>query len=228
MLEPAAGGEWAVRTLRPDAVSVAIVDQDGSRYNANLLHGGGIYEARLPQQPGDYRVEVTYSDGSRRTASIVDDPVPLDGHGRIDFLIGEGRHEQLWNVLGAHVHQLRTHGRHRSSGTSFAVWAPNAQGVRLVGDFNYWDGRAHPMRALGVVRRLGAVRPRRRRRHPLQVRDPRRRRRSGGEKADPMAFAHRGAARRPRRSSFDVAPTSGATTSGWRAARPTRPAHARR
>ena len=57
--------------------------------------------------------------------------------GELDLhLIGEGRHEQLWQVLGAHV---------RKDGTSFAVWAPNARSVSVVGDFNGWDGNAHPM-----------------------------------------------------------------------------------
>ncbi len=63
-------------------------------------------------------------------------------------LIGEGRHEQLWTVLGAHVR--RYDGPTGSvTGTSFAVWAPNAQGIRLTADFNFWDGRAHPMRTMG-------------------------------------------------------------------------------
>jgi 1,4-alpha-glucan branching enzyme len=63
-------------------------------------------------------------------------------------LLAEGRHEEMWRHLGAHI-------RHFDSafgpvtGTSFAVWAPNALGVRVIGDFNYWDGTAHPMRSLG-------------------------------------------------------------------------------
>ncbi|KAA1426244.1 1,4-alpha-glucan branching protein GlgB [Nocardioides antri] len=57
--------------------------------------------------------------------------------GELDLhLIGEGRHEQLWQALGAHV---------RDGGTSFAVWAPNARSVSVVGDFNGWDGNAHTM-----------------------------------------------------------------------------------
>ncbi|MER3453394.1 MAG: 1,4-alpha-glucan branching enzyme, partial [Acidimicrobiia bacterium] len=59
-------------------------------------------------------------------------------------LIGEGRHRRLWECLGAH---LREHQGVR--GVSFAVWAPNARSVRVVGDFNGWDGRCHPMRVLG-------------------------------------------------------------------------------
>ncbi|MGH9213845.1 MAG: 1,4-alpha-glucan branching protein GlgB, partial [Acidimicrobiales bacterium] len=59
-------------------------------------------------------------------------------------LIGEGLHERLWQVLGAHV---RLH--QEVQGTGFAVWAPAAQAVRAVGDWNGWDGGRHPMRTLG-------------------------------------------------------------------------------
>src|SRR5207244_2900895 len=63
----------------------------------------------------------------------------LDSH-----LAAEGRHERLWERLGAHpAHHRGTYG------TSFAVWAPTARSVSVVGDFNSWDGRLHPMRALG-------------------------------------------------------------------------------
>ena len=82
---------------------------------------------------GDY--ELTVDDPYRFSPTVGD----LDLH-----LLGEGRHEQLWRCLGAHV---RRHGG--VFGTSFAVWAPNARSVRVVGDFNRWDGLCHPMRALG-------------------------------------------------------------------------------
>ncbi len=65
--------------------------------------------------------------------------------GELDLhLFGEGRHRRLWEVLGAHP---RVHDG--LAGTSFAVWAPNARAVRVVGDWNFWDGRVHPMRLLG-------------------------------------------------------------------------------
>ena len=75
---------------------------------------------------------------------LADDPYRhLPTLGEMDLhLIAEGRHEELWRALGAKVSQDGT-------GTSFAVWAPNARGVRLIGDFNHWDGRGHPMRSLG-------------------------------------------------------------------------------
>jgi len=65
--------------------------------------------------------------------------------GEIDlYLFGEGRHEEIYKKLGAHVTKLG-----RTKGVAFAVWAPNASSVSVVGDFNGWDGRAHPMRMLG-------------------------------------------------------------------------------
>jgi 1,4-alpha-glucan branching enzyme len=146
-----AGGAWAVRCLRPEAVSVTVVDEDGSRHDARQLHGGGIYEARLPHQPGDYRLEVTYGDGEGGTTTHeVDDPYRwLPTVGELDrHLIAEGRHERLWDVLGAHVRRYDTP-RGRVEGVSFAVWAPNARGVKVTGDFDYWEARAYPMRSLG-------------------------------------------------------------------------------
>ncbi len=135
-----------VRVLRPWAQAVSVITGDG-RYE--LAHEeDGLFSGVLPVgQVPDYRLEVTYPDGTIRT----DDPYrfwPTLGEFYL-HLIAEGRHEQLWQVLGAHVRTYQTPlGPVR--GTSFAVWAPNARGVRVVGDFNYWDGRAHPMRSLGA------------------------------------------------------------------------------
>ena len=65
---------------------------------------------------------------------------------RIDLhLVGEGRHEELYERLGAHVREVNG-----VVGTAFAVWAPNARSVSVVGDFNSWDGRLHAMRAVGA------------------------------------------------------------------------------
>jgi len=76
--------------------------------------------------------------------TLTDDPYRhLPSLGEMDlYLIGEGRHEKLWEVLGARFQP-------EAGGTAFAVWAPNARGVRVIGDFNHWDGRPHPMRSLG-------------------------------------------------------------------------------
>ncbi|MEX5717674.1 1,4-alpha-glucan branching protein GlgB [Geodermatophilus maliterrae] len=149
---PSADG-WVVRSLRPNAVAVAVVDQDDARHEARQIHDGGVFEAALPRQPGDYRIEVTYgnAEGGQDTFTV-DDPYRwLPTLGELDqYLIGEGRHEQLWQVLGAHVRRYDTP-RGTVEGVSFAVWAPNAQGVKVTGDFDYWEARAYPMRQLGSI-----------------------------------------------------------------------------
>lgn len=135
-------GGVAFRTLRPFARSVAVTAK-GLRAE---LHdeGDGFFAGVLPlsEIPQGYRLMVTY-DGSELEAH---DPYRfLPALGDLDLhLIGEGRHEELWQALGAHP---MTH--EGVTGTRFTVWAPNALGVRVVGDFNYWDGTGHPMRSLG-------------------------------------------------------------------------------
>ena len=134
-----------IRILRPFADAVTVVTETE---HCELQHEyRGIWSGTLDASVvPDYTVEVTYSDNVTTT----DDPYrfwptlgDVDAH-----LISEGRHEQLWQVLGAHVREFPSLGG-VVSGVSFAVWAPNAIGVRVVGDFNFWDGQAHPMRSLG-------------------------------------------------------------------------------
>ncbi len=137
-----------VRALRPLAETVTIVLPDGRRFPASHVHEG-VFAATLPvTEVPDYRIAVTYpgSAGPGGAGTVTDDPYRyLPTLGEMDlYLIGEGRHEQLWEVLGAHVRTLG-----EATGTSFAVWAPNARGVRVIGDFNHWDGRGYPMRSLG-------------------------------------------------------------------------------
>ncbi|KPM57297.1 glycogen branching protein [Frankia sp. R43] len=141
-------GAWTIlRTLRPDATAVTAL-VDGVRHPLTRLHSGGVFAGTVPGRLPDYRLEVSYPDSTY----VVDDPYRHGPTlGEIDLhLIGEGRHERLWTVLGAHVRQLPVAGRETPvAGVSFAVWAPNARGVRVVGDFDFWDGRALPMRSLG-------------------------------------------------------------------------------
>jgi 1,4-alpha-glucan branching enzyme len=137
-----------IRALRPLAKSVTAVLDDGRRLPMTHVHQG-VFEVTVPDEkvPG-YRIAATYPDasGAEGPEEIRDDPYRyLPTLGEFDmYLIGEGRHEELWRVLGAHVREVG-----QATGTSFAVWAPNAHGVRVTGDFNYWDGRAYPMRSLG-------------------------------------------------------------------------------
>jgi 1,4-alpha-glucan branching enzyme len=136
-------GSVVIRALRPDATGAAVVLPDGTTVPMERAHPAGVFTATVAAaEVPSYGLEVTYGD----QAYPVDDPYRFwPTLGEVDLhLIGEGRHERLWEVLGAHV---RT--QQGVEGTSFAVWAPNAKAVRVVGDFNSWDGRLHPMRTLG-------------------------------------------------------------------------------
>jgi 1,4-alpha-glucan branching enzyme len=114
---------------------------------ARRVHPMGLWEADAgPAEPGAlpaYRVSIAWPGGVTEER---EDPYRLwPSLGDLDLhLFGEGRHERLWTVLGAHarVHQ-------GVDGVAFAVWAPNAHAVRVVGEWNAWDGRVHPMRQLG-------------------------------------------------------------------------------
>jgi len=133
----------AVRVLRPHADEVTVLSDDGEY---PLEPGtGGLFHGMMPN-PGDYRLRVRYGDHTE----ITDDPYRwLPTLGEVDLhLFGEGRHERLWEVLGAHLRTYPTSGG-LVVGTSFAVWAPHAQGVRVCGDFDGWSGVATPLRSLG-------------------------------------------------------------------------------
>ncbi|MBT2510233.1 1,4-alpha-glucan branching enzyme [Streptomyces sp. ISL-98] len=136
------------RVLRPYAQAVTVVTEGTGRAKETRLQlnddGDGLFSGVLPlRSVPEYTLRVTY-DGSEQEMR---DPYRfLPAIGEVDlYLIGEGRHEELWRALGA---EPMTH--EGVDGTRFTVWAPNAQGVRLAGDFNYWDGAGLPMRSLGA------------------------------------------------------------------------------
>ncbi|WP_405499978.1 1,4-alpha-glucan branching enzyme [Streptomyces niveus] len=142
---PGKGGV-VFRALRPYAKAVTVV---GEGLRAQLHDDGdGFFSGVLPwRQVPQYTLVVRYgaTDGEVDEVEAQDPYRFLPTLGDLDLhLIGEGRHEELWQALGARpmVHQGVT-------GTRFTVWAPNAQGVRVCGDFNYWDGTVYPMRSLG-------------------------------------------------------------------------------
>ncbi len=140
-----------VRVLRPHASSVSIMTLDGTFPAAETA--GGIWVANVPGDDApDYRIVVTYpaEAGVEREPVVEDDPYRfLPSLGDLDLhLISEGHHERLWEALGANVkHYPSVLGA--VDGTAFAVWAPNARIVRVVGDFNHWQGVGHTMRSLG-------------------------------------------------------------------------------
>ncbi len=139
-------GGVAARALRPGAAAVTLVSGD-LRVPLSRV-ADGVFAGALERHPGGYGFEVDYGDGNVVTA---DDPYRwLPTVGELDLhLIGEGRHERLWEVLGSHVRTYDVPGGDSVRGVSFAVWAPTARGVRVAGDFDGWDGRANPLRSLG-------------------------------------------------------------------------------
>jgi 1,4-alpha-glucan branching enzyme len=139
---PVAGGTL-IRAWRPEAQSVACISGGEVVAKLEQIHPGGLFEGEADGVLTDYAFEVGYPDGQRFTLR---DPYAFAPTiGDLDLhLAGEGKHRRLFEVLGAHVRREKG-----ALGTSFAVWAPSARSVRIVGDFNSWDGRLNPMRAIG-------------------------------------------------------------------------------
>ncbi|TRL32763.1 1,4-alpha-glucan branching protein GlgB [Rhizobium straminoryzae] len=135
-----AQGATIIRAFLPGAEGVEILSRDGSgtRFRMHAIHPGGIFAAAIDR--GDaYRLRIQWPEAVQET----EDPYAfglllgdLDLH-----LIGQGTHYDLGRTLGARAMEVDG-----VSGVRFSVWAPNARRVSVVGDFNAWDGRRHPMR----------------------------------------------------------------------------------
>ena len=144
------GDHTVIRAYRPHAVEVAaIVGPD--RYPLRHLEGG-LFAVALPfVNLIDYRLEVSYqgADGTLDVHRVADGYRFLPTLGEMDLhLFNEGRHERLWEILGAHPRTFTTPDG-QVEGVAFAVWAPNAKGVSLIGEFNRWDGNEAQLRVLG-------------------------------------------------------------------------------
>jgi 1,4-alpha-glucan branching enzyme len=135
-----------VRAFYPDALEVNLLVKGREPRPMRKVHSAGLFELLVQDRTKvfPYQLEVQYSGG--RAFTLQDPYRFLPTVGEVDLhLFGEGSHERIYEKLGAHV--ARAGG---VSGVAFAVWAPSAQGVSVVGDFNNWDGRLHQMRRLGA------------------------------------------------------------------------------
>jgi 1,4-alpha-glucan branching enzyme len=137
---PVDGGN-VIRVVRPLASTVTAVRPDATRITLEHL-ADGLWQGFAPGPGSAYVIETGYDNGPTWTT---DDPYRfVSSVGEVDlYLWGEGRHEQLWHVLGSH---FRPH--EDVVGTSFSVWAPHASAVRVIADFNDWNGVGHSMRRL--------------------------------------------------------------------------------
>ncbi|MEA2433012.1 MAG: 1,4-alpha-glucan branching enzyme [Actinomycetota bacterium] len=132
-----------LRVWRPEAEAVNVLVDGEVVAKLEPVHPAGLFEGIVDQPIEDYQLEVSYASG--QTFMQRDPYAFIPSLGEIDLhLVGEGTHLRLWEKLGAHCTSIDG-----VDGVSFAVWAPNARGVRVVGEFNSWDGRLHPMRLLG-------------------------------------------------------------------------------
>ena len=139
----------AVRAFLPESQQAWLVDEaHGQRRPMRRIHPSGLYEAICPAQDdsknaiagGKYHFQLTDKHGAHRTMK---DPYAFEPL-LTDYdlhLLGEGNHWDCYNRLGAQLREIDG-----TKGVNFAVWAPNAEGVSVVGDFNEWSTKSHPMR----------------------------------------------------------------------------------
>ncbi|PWC30659.1 1,4-alpha-glucan branching protein GlgB [Teichococcus aestuarii] len=126
-----------VRTMLPGATAVSAVAENGTLHPLTPLHATGLFEGPVPA--GNYRLHIDWG-GVVQEAEDIYAFGPLLGELDI-HLLKEGTHQDIARCLGAHPMEVEG-----VPGVRFAVWAPNAKRVSVVGDFNSWDGRRNPMR----------------------------------------------------------------------------------
>lgn len=135
-----ADAETVIRTFQPQAEIVSVIDNAGQKTLLEKVHPHGLFEAVFSKAPGAYRLEMTREEHRWESIDAYSMTSPM---GELDrHLFNEGTHEWLYKTLGSHI---MTHDD--VEGVQFAVWAPNARRVSVVGDFNDWDGRRHVMRS---------------------------------------------------------------------------------
>jgi 1,4-alpha-glucan branching enzyme len=134
-------GRTIVRVFHPDVERVELIDRQDGRTLASLdkIDARGMFAGELQDDSQGYKIKFANRGGEWVAEDTYRFP---SSFGELDlYLFGEGKHRRAYEKLGAHaVESLGV------KGTRFAVWAPNAKRVSVVGDFNSWDGRRHPMR----------------------------------------------------------------------------------
>ncbi len=132
-----------VRAFLPEASNVEAVDADGHTATLDRIHDAGLFAGALPNGSNVYKLRARFGENT----VVLDDPYrfpPILSDFDL-YLLGEGTDQRLYDKLGAHPMTLDG-----VAGTGFVVFAPNARRVSMVGDFNGWDTRRHPMRMRGV------------------------------------------------------------------------------
>ena len=129
-----------IRTFQPTADTATVVTDKGVRLPMEKIHPHGLFQVLVEEAVGPYQLELANAHSAWQ---IIDAYSMGNVIGELDIhLFNEGTHEELYNTLGSHVKNING-----VDGVHFAVWAPNARRVSVVGDFNQWDGRCHIMRS---------------------------------------------------------------------------------
>jgi len=143
------GSGLVVRALLPDAAKIEIQpthEKDKPAFELKRIPKTDVFEGTTKSANQVYAYDLVITDHEGRTRPTRDAFSFLPTLGESDlFLFGKGDERKIFEKLGAQLREIDG-----VPGASFAVWAPNAQRVSVVGDFNHWDGRFHPMRLLGA------------------------------------------------------------------------------
>ncbi len=137
------GGSHVVRAFLPEASNVEAVGEHGETAELSRIHDAGLFVGALPNGSKRYQLRARFG----QTVVDLDDPYrfpPVLSDFDL-YLLGEGTHQRIYDKLGAHPMTLDG-----VPGVGFVVLAPNAKRVSVVGDFNYWNPRRHPMRVRGI------------------------------------------------------------------------------
>ncbi len=137
----------AVRAFLPGVKELYVIDKNDENgvYKADRIHEDGFFETVIEDRHKwfDYKFRIVYWDGNENiTADAYSFPPTVSDYDK--YLFGAGNHYEIYNKLGANICEING-----TEGVSFAVWAPNAKSVSVIGSFNYWDGRSAQMRMLG-------------------------------------------------------------------------------
>lgn len=134
--------QFVIRTFFPEAKTIEILCNAHKTYPMFRLAGTDIFEGYLPKKE-NYQLRAQFTTGK---PFEFEDPYRFSPtlNEKDLYLFNQGNHHRIYEKLGSHA---ITH--EGSKGYAFAVWAPNARRVSVIGDFNQWDGRRHPMRLLG-------------------------------------------------------------------------------
>ncbi|MBB6099238.1 1,4-alpha-glucan branching enzyme [Deinobacterium chartae] len=144
-LHPLGGNDWVIQAWLPDVREAEVILPSGRRYPMRRTLEAGFFQVRVPEEPdlGRYLLRTVFHDGSELTRRDPYSFWPLLG----DFdlaLLQAGDHHYAYEKLGAHIREVDG-----VTGVHFAVWAPHAERVSVVGHFNGWNGLRHPMRNMG-------------------------------------------------------------------------------